>query len=444
MKYMAREVLAQDLVGTTPTIDTRLTSLRQPLTTWVSEALIALQDRDTIKGKAWRHLVTDGETDFRHTVEEARKRYASGALFYSVKTGMVPELGEVPPARAAADAPPAEEMEPDILEDEEFCLFGDPEDGVIDVAEVAEMEEVPEVVEMEEVPSASASAGEKRLRSLERPCGQVPAEKGTELSAIGGIRLVEEAAASRDAVMPPPGGTRPAALLEIRLCRPFWALCLFVSSCLGFLRKPEDIIPEEWTRLSGRKNSHQHVDPRSGVRHLPSEQVGSLLLCVLQSATFGAGAAGGQFCGPAPPLPTGYIFIISRMNYSFCVWNFKLFITELPVTGYRFLCSWNYQGNIFRDHCTSAITNMRFASNCILCHVGRRSSRDKTGSQGKKHRTFQEEEGFDFRKTAVRHLVSAELRRFSPDSVIVHPLACVVGLVFPSKICRRLATCANR
>ena len=51
-EIMAREVLAQDLVGPTPTIDTRLTSLRQPLTTWVSEALVALQDRDTIKGKA--------------------------------------------------------------------------------------------------------------------------------------------------------------------------------------------------------------------------------------------------------------------------------------------------------------------------------------------------------------------------------------------------------
>ena len=242
MKYMAREVLAHYLVGTTPTIDTRLTSLRQPLTTWVSEALIALQDRDTIKGKAWRHLVSDGETAFRHTVEEARKKNASGTLFCSVQTGMVPELGEVPPAPAAADAPPAAEMEPDILEDEEFCLFGDPEDGVIDVARVAE---VPEVVEMEELPSGlSIRSGEKRLRSPQRPCGQIPAEKGRELSAIGGIRLVE-AAASRDAVMLRPGGTRPAAPLEIRLCRPFWALCLFVSSCQGFPRKPEDIILEE-------------------------------------------------------------------------------------------------------------------------------------------------------------------------------------------------------
>ena len=47
------------------------------------------------------------------------------------------------------------------MEDEEFCLFGDPEDGVVAVAKVAEMEEVPEVVEMEEVPSASATAVEK-------------------------------------------------------------------------------------------------------------------------------------------------------------------------------------------------------------------------------------------------------------------------------------------
>ena len=33
---------------------------------------------------------------------------------------------------------------------------------------------------------------------------------------------------------------------------------------------------------------------------------------------------------------------------------------------------------------------------------------------------FQEEEGFDFRKAATRHPASAELRRFSPDSVVVH------------------------
>ena len=46
----------------------------------------------------------------------------------------------------------------------------------------------------------------------------------------------------------------------------------------------------------------------------------------------------------------------------------------------------------------------------------------KTGPQGRKHRTFQEEQGFDFRKSAARHLVSAELRRFSPDSVIVRPV----------------------
>ena len=42
----------------------------------------------------------------------------------------------------------------------------------------------------------------------------------------------------------------------------------------------------------------------------------------------------------------------------------------------------------------------------------------KTGPQGKKQRMIQGEEGFDFRKTAIRHLVSVELRRFSLDPVI--------------------------
>ena len=45
----------------------------------------------------------------------------------------------------------------------------------------------------------------------------------------------------------------------------------------------------------------------------------------------------------------------------------------------------------------------------------------KTGPRGRKHRTLQEEEGFDVRESAARRLVSAELRRFSPDSVTVHP-----------------------
>ena len=43
----------------------------------------------------------------------------------------------------------------------------------------------------------------------------------------------------------------------------------------------------------------------------------------------------------------------------------------------------------------------------------------KTGPHGRKHRTFQEEEGFYFRE--LRRLASAELRRFSLDSVTVHP-----------------------
>ena len=45
----------------------------------------------------------------------------------------------------------------------------------------------------------------------------------------------------------------------------------------------------------------------------------------------------------------------------------------------------------------------------------------KTGPHGRKHRTCQEEEGFYFRESAARRLVSAELRRFSPESVTVHP-----------------------
>ena len=44
----------------------------------------------------------------------------------------------------------------------------------------------------------------------------------------------------------------------------------------------------------------------------------------------------------------------------------------------------------------------------------------KTDPQGKKQRMFQEDEGFYFRKAAIRHVISVELRRFSPDSVIIH------------------------
>ena len=53
---------------------------------------------------------------------------------------------------------------------------------------------------------------------------------------------------------------------------------------------------------------------------------------------------------------------------------------------------------------------------------------------GREHRTFQEEEGFDLRE-AARRLVSAELRRSSPDSVIVHSLdvSCRFGVSFKSQ-----------
>ena len=45
----------------------------------------------------------------------------------------------------------------------------------------------------------------------------------------------------------------------------------------------------------------------------------------------------------------------------------------------------------------------------------------KTGPKSQKQRMFQEEDGFDFRDAATRLLISAELRRFSLDSVTVHP-----------------------
>ena len=45
---------------------------------------------------------------------------------------------------------------------------------------------------------------------------------------------------------------------------------------------------------------------------------------------------------------------------------------------------------------------------------------------------FQEEDSFDFRDAATRRLISAELRRFSPDSVTVHP---------PDVVCR--CTCVQ-
>ena len=59
----------------------------------------------------------------------------------------------------------------------------------------------------------------------------------------------------------------------------------------------------------------------------------------------------------------------------------------------------------------------------------------KTDHQGKKQGLFREEEGFDFRKAAIRQLISPELRHFFPDSVVVHPLdVCVLSVgYFPQK-----------
>ena len=56
----------------------------------------------------------------------------------------------------------------------------------------------------------------------------------------------------------------------------------------------------------------------------------------------------------------------------------------------------------------------------------------KTDPRGRKHRTFQEEESFDFRKSPAR-----EQRRSSSDSVTVHPPDVVVGPVFLSRVSRR-------
>ena len=56
---------------------------------------------------------------------------------------------------------------------------------------------------------------------------------------------------------------------------------------------------------------------------------------------------------------------------------------------------------------------------CVL--VQPRICAAKTGPTGQKQRVCQEEDGFDFRDAATRRLISAELRRFSPDSVTVHP-----------------------
>ena len=55
----------------------------------------------------------------------------------------------------------------------------------------------------------------------------------------------------------------------------------------------------------------------------------------------------------------------------------------------------------------------------------------KQGFHGKRQRMYQEEDGFDFRKATIRHLISAELRRFSPDSVTIHlpDVCCRIDIV---------------
>ena len=65
-----------------------------------------------------------------------------------------------------------------------------------------------------------------------------------------------------------------------------------------------------------------------------------------------------------------------------------------------------------------------------------RISAAKKDPRGRKHRTFQEEESFDFRKSPARHMASAEQRRSSSDSVTFHPPDVVVGPVFLSRVRR--------
>ena len=70
---------------------------------------------------------------------------------------------------------------------------------------------------------------------------------------------------------------------------------------------------------------------------------------------------------------------------------------------------------------------------CVL--VQTRICATKTGSTGQKQRMFQEEDGFDFRDAATRRLICAELRRFSPDSVVVH---------LPDVVCRSSSSLKNQ
>ena len=70
---------------------------------------------------------------------------------------------------------------------------------------------------------------------------------------------------------------------------------------------------------------------------------------------------------------------------------------------------------------------------CVL--VQPRICATKTGPTGQKQRMFLEEDGFDFRDAATRRLISAELRRFSPDSVTVHP---------PDVVCRSSFSLKNQ
>ena len=100
-----------------------------------------MQDRGIIKGKAWGHFLSHGEGDFEATVAEAKKRNAVGKLFCPIQTVIVPEtLHDLAEILVVAVTSEIGDLL-GIVEEEEFCLFSDPEDDILEVEAEAELKE---------------------------------------------------------------------------------------------------------------------------------------------------------------------------------------------------------------------------------------------------------------------------------------------------------------